>query len=411
MGIQLGPEKSDCSKQLDDNFFEERSPLSRVKEEAPYFPRCSSDKTAVLVRPVEYALKHPYMQVNRPGMVSWLIFDLDHGDPWIWSWESENLPEPNLIVVNRKSNHSHLFYAITPVCTTNKARSKPIQYMNAIYEAFASRLKADPSYSGPVAKTPGHLFWKTVEIHNHVYELGELADSVELTYKAPWSKSPNIDEVAHSRHCTLFEKTRHYAYSIVNRERETGTYESFFKFVEAYAFNENSFVKQGYSSNLTASQVKATVKSISRWSWDKYHSGAPCNKGVMQLGEQLTLTEKQRLSAIRTHNERKKGTRAKITRAVNTLCRQGKELNYSSVARITGLSRQTIAKYKELLKPSSQIIKLNEVFSRSETVNYGVHQITAEEGEALFPPKTLNACHQIQKNTVLPEPGFLKEPP
>ncbi|ENO98743.1 replication protein A [Thauera phenylacetica B4P] len=62
-------------------------------------------------------------------MVSWLIFDVDHSNALIW--EDAGLPAPNLIVRNRKSGHSHLYYAIPPVCTTESARSKPIQYMKA----------------------------------------------------------------------------------------------------------------------------------------------------------------------------------------------------------------------------------------------------------------------------------------
>ncbi len=89
-------------------------------------------------------------------------------------------PPPNLIVRNRTSNKAHLFYAIVPVCTSDQARSKPIQYLKAIYHALALRLEADLSYSGPVAKTPFHPWWQTTELHRGVYELNELADSLEL---------------------------------------------------------------------------------------------------------------------------------------------------------------------------------------------------------------------------------------
>ena len=149
-------------------FFQGGTALNRVLLEAPYLPRCSDDKTATRIRPREYAIRYPYMQVNRPGMVSWLIFDLDHSNALIW--EDAGLPAPNLIVRNRKSGHSHLYYAIPPVCTTESARSKPIAYMKAIYEAFAARLDADTDFhSGPVAKTPGHPWWLTWEIHSHIY--------------------------------------------------------------------------------------------------------------------------------------------------------------------------------------------------------------------------------------------------
>lgn len=205
---------------------------NRLLSEAPYLPRCSDNKTAALVRPRQYAFRYPYMQVNRPDMVSWLVFDLDHDNPLVW--EDENFPAPNFVVTNRKNGHSHLFYAIVPVCTSANARSKPIQFMKAVYEAMAARLGADPAYSGPVAKTPGHPWWSTWEFHGSEYELGELADYVDLVAKSPWSKRPDLDAVSHSRHCLLFEELRFYAYSIVNREKEQGTFQSFSRLLDAH---------------------------------------------------------------------------------------------------------------------------------------------------------------------------------
>ena len=128
-----------------EQYYQADTALSRLLAEAPYLPRCSDNKTAALVRPREYAVRYPYMQVNRSNMVSWLVFDLDHSNPLIW--EDENLPAPNFVVTNRKNGHAHLFYAIVPVCTSDNARSKPIQYMKAVYEAMAARLDADPAYS------------------------------------------------------------------------------------------------------------------------------------------------------------------------------------------------------------------------------------------------------------------------
>ena len=210
------------------------------------------------------------------------IFDLDHAKAMIW--EDAGLPAPNLIVRNRQSGHSHLYYAIPPVCTTEAARSKPIAYMKAVYEAFAARLDADTDFhSGPVAKTPGHPWWLTHELHAHVYELGELADYVDLAVSSPWGKGPQFDEVSHSRHCILFEHLRHYAYSIVNRERERGSFATFTRLLEAYAHSRNSFQKLGFMDNLAQSSLKATVKSVARWTWDRYTGCGRCHRGVMPV--------------------------------------------------------------------------------------------------------------------------------
>ena len=378
-------------------FFESNTALNRVLIEAPFYPRCSDDKTATLTRPRELALRYPYMQINRPGMVSWLIFDLDHTNSLVW--DDADLPPPNLVVRNRNNGHSHLFYAIAPVCTTENARAKPIKYMKAVYAAFAARLCADTEYnSGPVAKTPGHPWWATTELHSHVYDLGELADCVELTV-APWRKAPDADEIADSRHCILFEQLRYFAYSIVNRERERGSFLSFTAALEAFAYNHNNFIIHGFSQNLLLSSLKATVKSVARWTWEKYQGDSRCHRGVMQLDKSLPLEERQRLAAMRTHAIRDKATESKIRAACRQLQAKGVKLRQAAIAAIAGVTRQTVANYGHILKEAgrSSVVSVLEVANTSvrrppklqtnagleapagavKNVKYGVHQVSA----------------------------------
>lgn len=361
-------------------FFESGTALNRVWSEAPYLPRCSDDKTATRVRPREYAIRYPYMQVNRPGFVSWMIFDLDHKHAMIW--EDAGLPAPNLIVRNRSSGHSHLYYAIPPVCTTENARSRPIAYMKAIYEAFAARLDADTDFhSGPVAKTPGHPWWLTHELHSHVYELGQLADYVDLANSNPWGRSAQLDEVSHSRHCILFEHVRHYAYSIVNKERQSGSFTSFTRSLEAFAHNKNSFQRLGFSDNLAASSLRATVKSVARWTWDRYRGGGGCHRGVMQLDASLPLAQRQALAAKRTHEVRHKATESKVRSAVRFLQEKGDAISQSAVARVAGISRQTVGTLKhvieEAMKPAPISVFVKPTKTKNRTVKNGVHQVTA----------------------------------
>lgn len=362
-----------------DRFFTSGTAFNRVLTEAPYLPRCSDDKTAKRVRPREFAIRYPYMQINRPGFRSWLIFDLDHDKAMIW--EDVGLPPPNLIVRNRENQHSHIYYAITPVCTSEAARSKPIQYMNAVYEAYAVRLKADINFhSGPVAKTPGHPLWLTHELHPHVYELGELADYVDLPVSSPWGKGAQIDEVSHSRHCILFEYLRYYAYSIVNREREHGSFDTFTRLLQAYASKCNSFKKLGFSDNLPLSSLKSTVKSVARWTWDRYTGSGRCHRGVMQLDKELPLAERQRLAAARTHKMRHESTESKVRAACRLLQQKGEALTQVAIGRVSGLTRQTVAAYKyvleELLNPEV-VTTMEGTLSNASGVNYATHQVPA----------------------------------
>lgn len=355
------------------------SSARRLLSEAPFLPRCSDNKTAAIVRPVAYAIRYPYMQVNRSGMVSWLIFDLDHSNANIW--DDTGLPAPNFIVRNRENGHAHLYYAIIPVCTTENARSRPLQYMKAIYRAMAIKLNADVAYSGPVAKTPFHPWWDTTEVHDREFELGELADFLELPQRS-WSQGPDLDSVAHSRHCTLFEELRFYAYSIVAKMRESSSYQRFLQEVAAYAHNHNNFRSRGFSSNMSLSQVNATVKSVARWTWDFYTGNSRCHRGAMGLDKSLPIDERQRLSATRTHEKRRSNTEGKIRLAVARLKELGSAITLTAIAAASSLSRQTVARYQHVI--ASKLGSANDVTPLREAaddpdqiVKYGVHQITA----------------------------------
>lgn len=365
-------------------YFEHGSALNRVLLEAPFLPRCSDDKTAARIRPREWAIRWPYMQVNRPGMVSWLIFDLDHPNAHVW--EDAGLPAPNLVVRNRESGHSHLYYAIPPVCTSERARAKPIEYMRAVYAAMAGRLKADPQFhSGPVAKTPGHPWWATTELHAHVYELGQLAEYVDIASAPRWSKGPDVDAVAHSRHCILFEQLRFYAYSIVAKEKALGSYDGFVRLLEAFAFNKNSFAKHGFSEDLPMSSIRATVKSVARWTWEKYTGGTRCHRGVMALDKALPLEERQRLAAARSTALRQKANESKVRAAGRQLLAKGQQLALAAVARVAGLTRQTVANYRHILDellatPAAPVGEAGDV-SATQGVKSGVHQVPGPRGE------------------------------
>lgn len=371
-----------------ERYFQPGTALHRLVLEAPFLPRCSDDKTATRVRPVEYAIRYPYIQANRPGFVSWLIFDLDHPDrprADAWRWSDVGLPPPNVIVANRESGRAHLFYAVVPVCTTEKGRRKPIAYMRAVYEAMAARLDADPAYrQGSIAKTPGHPWWLTTELHAREFSLGELAEYVDLAKPSPWAKGPRLDEAGGSRHCTLFELARYYAYSIVNREREKGTYEGFLRLLEAFCLNHNQRVSNlagKPEEPLSWAQMKATAKSVARWTWDHYRGCCDgVHRGVMALDKSLPLVERRRLAAERTHKLRQKATESRIRSACRQLQGTGEALVQADIARLAGVTRQTVAMYRhvleEMLKPATVPV-LKPLSTRADDVKYGEYQIPA----------------------------------
>ncbi|MFP3852414.1 replication initiation protein [Pseudomonas sp. W5-01] len=403
---------------VDPRFFVAHTALNRVFEEASYLARCSDNKTAMRVRPREYAIRYPYMQVNRLDRVSWLIFDLDHPNSLIW--EDAGLPPPNLIVRNRHSGSCHLYYAIIPVCTSDSARDKPIRYMKAIYKAFVDRLKADPEYhGGPVAKTPGHPWWHTRELHSDVYELADLAECVELESITPWGKGPDLDAVSHSRHCMLFENLRFFAYSIVNNEREHGSYEHFIQRLTAHAHNSNQFGGRGsFRDDLPTSSIRSTVRSVGRWTWNRYTGNSRCHRGVMELDKSTPLAERQKLSAKRTHAVRHQATESKIRAACRALHHLDKPLAIASIAALSGITRQTVAKYRHVINEtrSNVVVALQPIPTSSNPaakntpgcrrqenaelcVKHGANQIPA--GGVLTPKGELTATTPVLIDTLI----------
>lgn len=352
------------------------SSLSRLINQAPYLARCSDNKTAMLVRPREYAIRWPYMQVNRKDMLAWMVFDIDHEHrayPNPYLWQDEGLPPPNLIVRNRASNKAHLFYAIVPVCTSDQARLKPIRYFKAIYHALALRLEADASYAGPVAKTPFHPRWQTTELHRSVYELRELADSLELEPVYVWRRHEKA--ICESRNCTLFEYTRQYAYSIVGQERAQGCYARFRDRVERFARHHNHELSG--RPPLPYSEVSALIKSVARWTWDKYVARKDCQRGIMKLNASLAIQEKQRRAAKRTHRLRRERTGRRILQACKTLLRQNQPLTITLVAQLAHVCRQTIRRYRYLLVRAQSLWFVQTRNVPKVDVTYAVHQITA----------------------------------
>lgn len=79
--------------------------MRRLLDTAPHLARCSDNKTASHIRPRDYAIRWSYMQINRPDMVSWLIFDLDHANPNIWD-DKDFLHQISLSETNKRTRRT-----------------------------------------------------------------------------------------------------------------------------------------------------------------------------------------------------------------------------------------------------------------------------------------------------------------
>jgi len=246
------------------------------QDRLPRRPRCTDElKYGNYFQSKTEALRCRYIQPNPPLAVAWLIFDVDYPAASI-GWETANLPEPTIIVVNPANAHAHLFYGLqTPVSTSPNAREKPKRYVEAIQRAMRAKLKADPGYARHLAKNPFHPAWRTLW-SNNLYELNDLAEWVALPDR---SMPPELRAVppGQKRNCTLFERLRDWSYRQVLAFKRAGrSFDQWQTCVldQAEEINQAMIIRQEFTFALPFNEVKSTAKSVAKWAWAHFTEAA-----------------------------------------------------------------------------------------------------------------------------------------
>jgi hypothetical protein len=238
--------------------------LARFRKQLPRRPYCTDDLSAGLViRSRGQAARYRYIQPNPPGLISWLVFDVDR--PYaVLSWEDANLPPPSLTVMNLDNGHAHLLYALAiPVCASPAARSHPLRYAAAVEAAYVARLAADPGYSQLITKNPlrGDC-WQVQVFHTGLYPLRDLAHWVDLSQP---TRRPEAAAQGLGRNCALFDQLRVWAYRHVLEYHAMSSYTAWAVDVLGKAESFNTF-----RVPLPFSEIRATAKSVSRYCWQRF---------------------------------------------------------------------------------------------------------------------------------------------
>lgn len=232
---------------------------SNFYKNLPNKPYCMDEKPGyTIIRQKKIAIKKPFIQHNAPCLISNLVFDVDTSDAY-FSWFDANLPTPSWISKNRLNNHAHIGYMLaTPVCTSHRAKQNIIEYLAKIEQAYTLALGADRGYSGLITKNPFHSDWDNYIFDVQPFDLGYLADFVELQ-----ELKTDLSEVSGlGRNCMMFDTVRHWAYEAI-RAFVSGVFDSWYAEVLKVAINANG----AFIEPLPYSEVKATAKSIARWVW------------------------------------------------------------------------------------------------------------------------------------------------
>ena len=207
----------------------------------------------------DHAILRAYLQYNPRHSIGWLVYDMD-SDTAILDWDDRQCPAPNIIALNRSNGHAHIFYAIErPIYDYLGASQKALRYVASIDIALTRKLGADPGYAKLISKNPLHARWYVTTPRADPYDLDELADWLDLD--AYQDRRRRLPTEGLGRNCTLFETLRIWAY---RARRQPYLSESMF---HESVRNHALVINSAFSPPLPNSEIRATAKSIAKWTW------------------------------------------------------------------------------------------------------------------------------------------------
>lgn len=239
--------------------------LDLFASRAPRRPYATDSLPAGLrVMPAIAALERRYIQYNPPALVNWLCFDIDR--PYAPDAEWALVAPANIICRNPKNGHAHLLYGIAaPVATTSAARAAPMRLLAAINESYRHALGADTGFTELICKNPLHRHWQVETPRMALYDLGELAEYVDLDASDRRVRAtPKRAQVGLGRNCNLFNSLRTWCYRWLAEYPGAG-FDHWQAAVLAKAEKLNTF-----ADPLPASEIRATARSVAKWVWHNY---------------------------------------------------------------------------------------------------------------------------------------------
>ena len=306
----------------------------------PHRPYCSDDLSRGLtVRSLWDAIKKPYIQANPPHLRVWSLFDIDRPSA-ATAWEDAGLPPPAWTTVNKENGHAHMAYGLTaPVLLeAADARRAPMRYLCAVEAAMRAALQSDQDYSGLITKNPAHPLWHTLRGPRTTYDLGELAEYLDLPKHMPKRKP---EEIGLGRNVALFDWLRHYAYRNIRRFKETkGCISNWRLELDLRALERNG----EFASPLCPQEVGHIAKSVAKWTWVKFDIEA----------------SDKRFKAIQAHRGRASGAArlaASEDKRASARLMHAQGMSNSEIARVLDVKRPTLISWlKKSLPPCQRTI-------------------------------------------------------
>ena len=317
-------------------------------ERLPRRPYCTNDKSSgLLIRPQATALGYLHIQYNPPPHVSSLVFDLDKPDGY-HAWKDAGLPAPHWISVNRTNGHAHIGYMLAaPVARTSAARQKPLRYLAAIEHVLAKRLGADMGYAGLITKNPTHSDWLTVWHQIEPYSLDYLAEFCPDADLSAYSRRSRKEATGLGRNVTVFDNVREWAYTAIRAHWRPNGYDAWLSAVQAACECTNVFGLD-LGGPLPHSEIKATAKSIARWTWRNLTPSTFADYVERTHTPEIQAHRGAKGGRVSKGGGRPKSTNWELWETIQKMKAEGHP--HSSIAQDLKISASTVSKYAKISK-------------------------------------------------------------
>ena len=292
------------------------------------------------------------LQYNTTKYKNYVIIDIDNEN--LFSFENKDIPKPNIIIKNRHKEGGHLFYFL------DRTISHPYYetLWKKVLKYYSFVLSGDIFNVGYIGKNIlNEEDFEIIEIEKTPYNIKFLSNYVkdipnkEKTFKIDIkttqieTKTKKECKTSKSRNVDLFNELRFIGYDLIKKSHN----EEDFYFI---LFNKGIQLNNDFEKPLQKREVKEIINSIYRYCVKnkekiKKHTK---KRRIMDLNDDLTLKEKQKLSQEYMCKVRTSKTEMKIKVSILEMKKKNLKINISAVSKYTKLSRNTISKYKNLLE-------------------------------------------------------------
>jgi len=301
------------------------NPLSTYKNRLPWHGFGTDDpNNGLYVYPVEELIKKAIIQHNPKHSIAWLVYDLDSETAWT-DWQEEEKPPPNIAIINRENGHAHFLYGLeTPIHNYENASDKALRYMAVVDIGLTIALEADPGYNKLISKNPLNERWLTIIPRTDLYTLDELSEWVDLPKYS--DRRRKLPEIGLGRNCNLFEDLRRWAYKERRKNQQYLSMEMFCNAVRQQGLIINSKFQQPLPHN----EVRATAKSISKWTWKNMSS-----EGFKQWHKAVS----------KKGNEAKTKKSMELTKKIKQIKKECPLIKQNDIAAMLGVNKSTISRH------------------------------------------------------------------